>query len=215
MPENPLLLVSFRVPFDAIRAEHVEPAVRELVNLSQQRIEQIVADESPRCFANTMLALEKSTEDLDFALAIVRHLESVATSPELRAGWNAVEPLATEFYSRIPLHEGLWKKIQAFAATDEAKALTATRLRFLEKTLDSFRRHGAELAPEGKTRLAEIDVELTGLTTKFSRNLLDSTIAWDLIVEEESQLAGLPPSALMLRALSGGGKGAGRQPGQL
>ena len=196
MPENPLLLVSFKVPFDAIRAEHVEPAVRELVTLSQQRIEQIVADESPRCFANTMLALEKATEDLDFALAIVRHLESVATSPELRAAWNAVEPLATEFYSRIPLHEELWKKIQAFAATDEARALTATRLRFLEKTLDSFRRHGAELAPEGKIRLAEIDVELTGLTTKFSRNLLDSTIAWDLVVEEESQLAGLPPSAL-------------------
>ena len=105
MSKNPLLHETFIVPFDRIRPEHVEPAVRELVELSQRRIDQMAADDSPRTFANTMLALEQATVELDFALAIVRHLEAVATSPELRIAWNAVEPLASEFYSRIPLHE--------------------------------------------------------------------------------------------------------------
>src|SRR6185312_1845391 len=143
-----------------------------------------------------MLALEKSTENLDYALSVVRHLESVATSPELRAAWNAVEPEASAFYSQIPLNEGLWKQLQAFDATPEAKALVGTRKRFLTKTLDGFRLQGAELDPAGKKRLAEIDVELTKVTTKYSENVLDSTNAFELIITDESKLAGLPPSAL-------------------
>src|ERR1035438_4335736 len=148
---NPLLSIAFFVPFDQVRAEHVEPGVAQLLADANQRIEAIVDDRAPRTYANTMLALEKSTENLDYALSVVRHLEAVATSPELRAAWNAVEPETSAFYSQIPLNEGLWKKLQSYATTDEAKLLTATRLRFLTKTLDSFKRHGAELDPAGKT----------------------------------------------------------------
>src|SRR5580658_7477572 len=147
MSDNPLLSVKFHIPFDQVRAEHVEPGVRALLKQAQAHIDAIVADESPRTFENTMLALEDSTENLDYALSIVRHLESVATTPELRAAWNAVEPEASAFYSQIPLNEGLWKQLQRYATTDEAKSLPPTRLRFLTKTLDSFKRHGAELDP--------------------------------------------------------------------
>src|SRR5215467_4496704 len=142
MPENPLTSISFHIPFDQIRPEHVEPGIRELIGRSQSRIDEIVADKAPRSFANTMLALENSTDNLDYALALVRHLESVSTSPELRAAWNAVEPEASAFYSQIPLNEGLWKQLQKYAETGDAGSLRGTRKRFLVKTLDSFRRHG-------------------------------------------------------------------------
>ena len=121
MTENPLLSISFHIPFDRIRVEHVEPAVTELLRQSKEHIDELVRDTAPRTFDNTMLALERSTENLDYALAIVRHLEGVTTTPELRAAWNAVEPLASEFYSGIPLNEGIWKQLQAYAATAEAK----------------------------------------------------------------------------------------------
>jgi oligopeptidase A len=198
MPDNnnPLLSIEFLVPFDQVRAEHVEPGVAQLLADANRRIEAIVADRSPRTYANTMLALEKSTENIDYALSVVRHLEAVATSPELRAAWNAVEPETSAFYSRIPLNEGLWSQLKAFAATEEAKSLSGTRLRFLTKTLDSFRRCGAELDVAGKTRLAEIDVELSKWTTKFSENVLDSTNSWELNITDEASLAGLPPSAM-------------------
>lgn len=196
MSENPLLSIEFHIPFDRIRAEHVEPGIRRLIAESQARIDKIVEDTAPRSFDNTMTALEKSTDNLDYALGVVRHLESVSTTPELRAAWNAVEPEASAFYSQIPLNAGLWKQLQRYAATDDAKALTGTRERFLTKTLDSFRRHGAELDPAGKKRLAEIDVELTKVTTKYSENVLDSTNAFELIITDEAQLAGLPPSAI-------------------
>src|SRR5213082_1420682 len=119
MHDNPLLEVCFRIPFDRIRAEHVEPGIRELIRQSQTRIDSIVADDSPRTFENTMLALERATENLDYALGVVRHLESVTTTPELRAAWNAVEPEASAFYSQIPLNAGLWKQLQGYASTAE------------------------------------------------------------------------------------------------
>src|ERR1700733_5009852 len=208
MPENPLLSITFQIPFDRIRPEHVEPGVRELIGQSQGHIDRIVADETPRSFDNTMLALENSTENLDYALAVVRHLESVSPTPELRAAWNAVEPAASAFYSQIPLNEGLWKRLQSYSATSDAAALQGTRRRFLTKTLDSFRRHGAELDPAGKKRMAEIDVELTRLTTKFSENVLDSTNAFELMVTDEADLAGLPPSAIAAARQSAESKNA-------
>ena len=207
MPDNPLLSISFSIPFDRVRAEHVEPGIRQLLAQANDRIGAIVADDSVRTFANTMLALEKATENLDYALGVVRHLEAVATSPELRAAWNAVEPETSAFYSRIPLNEGLWKQLQRYAGTDGAKSLSGAKLRFLTKTLDSFRRCGAELDIAGKTRLAEIDVELSKWTTKFSENVLDSTNSWELIITDEASLAGLPPSAMAAARQSAESKG--------
>src|SRR6185312_11273674 len=119
-----------------------------------------------------------------------------ATTPEIRAAHNAVEPEVSAFFSSIPLNEKLWEALKAYAATPEAKALTGTRKRFLTKTIDSFRRHGAELDAAGKKRLAEIDVELSKITTKYAENTLDSTNAFELIITDEKQLAGLPESAI-------------------
>ncbi len=195
MFDNPLLQVQFRIPFDSVQPGHVEPAVAATLAEASANIDAIVADPSPRTYSNTLLALERSTDTLDYALNVVRHLESVSTSPELRAAWNQVEPAASAFYSGIPLNAGLWKQLKAYAETDDAKSLTGPRLRFLTKTMDSFRHHGADLDDAGKARLSEIDVELSKVTTKFSENVLDSTNAFELVVTDESKLAGLPPSA--------------------
>ncbi len=196
MAENPLLSVEYQIPFGEVLPAHVEPGIRQLIELSESNIAGIAASPCQPVFENTLLALERATENLDYALGVVRHLESVATSPELRSAWNAVEPDASAFYSSIPLNEGLWKRLRAYAETENAKALTGPKKRFLEKTLDSFRRHGAELDAAGKTRLAEIDVELSRLTTKFSENVLDSTNAFELVITDEAKLDGLPPSAM-------------------
>ncbi len=197
MPEsNPLLSQDFRIPFDQIRAEHVEPAIHKLLEDSQRDLDAIASNPEPRNWANTMGALDSLAEPLGVAMGLVRHLESVATTPELRAAHNAVEPEVSAFFSSIPLNEKLWEALKAYAATPEAKALTGTRKRFLTKTIDSFRRHGAELDPAGKKRLAEIDVELSKITTKYAENTLDSTNAFELMITDEKQLAGLPESAI-------------------
>jgi oligopeptidase A len=205
VPENPLLKIQFEIPFDQVRAEHIEPATHELLTGAREKIEAIASEREPRSYDNTLLALEKATERLDYATGVARHLEGVATYPELRAAVNVMEPLASEFYSGIPLHAGLWKAVKAL--NDSHPRLTPARQRLLTKTVDAFRRHGAELDDAGKKRLGEIDVELAKATTKFSENVLDSTNAFELILEEESDLAGLPPSARVAARASAESKG--------
>ena len=192
---NPLLTPRFRIPFDRIRAEHVERAMSQLLTDAKARLEALAGSEEAPGFQNTMHELDNLTEPLEYAMGVVRHLESVATYPELRAAFNAAQPAVSAFYSGIPLNEGVWKRLKRFAASGEGGQLTGPRRRFLVKTMDSFRRHGAELDPAGKKRLEELDVELTQLTTKYAENVLDSTNEFELIIEDETRLAGLPESA--------------------
>src|SRR5690606_33877372 len=95
---NPLLGIRFEIPFDQIRAEHVEPAVTWLIADTGRKLEELAAPKA-RTWDNTMGALDRMTDDLDLAIGVTRHLESVATTPELRAAYNAVEPAAIAFYS--------------------------------------------------------------------------------------------------------------------
>ncbi len=211
MPEtaivNPLLEIEFKIPFDQVKAEHVEPAIDELLAEAQQGIDALADDSGPRTYENTLLALENVGERLEFAMGVVGHLETVATYPELRSAYNTVQPKVSEFYSKIPLNEALWKQLKRFAETDEARGLTGTRARFLRKTLDDFRRSGADLDEAGKTRLTELNIELVKATTKYSENVLDATNEFELIVEDEDKLAGLPPSALAVAKQDAEAKG--------
>ena len=193
---NPLSHPQFEVPFDRIRAEDVEPAIATLLVDARKQLEELAGDPGKRTYSNTLALLDHLTEPLDYAMAVVRHLEAVATYPELRTAVNAVQPATSAFYSGIPLHAGLWHAIQSYSATPEAAALVGERRRFLHKTVEDFRRHGADLDPAGKKKLEAIDVELTQITTKFNENVLDSTNAYELLITDERQLAGLPPTAL-------------------
>ena len=206
--ENPLLNPGFPIVFDRIRPDHVEPAIATLLGDAEARLAVFGSDAGPRTYANTMDRLDRLTEPLDLAMGIVRHLESVATTPSLREVYNKVEPMAAAFYSRIPLHEGIWHALQAFAGTDEAKALTGTGKRYLERTMSFFRRQGAALPKDAKAELEKIDVELAQITTKFSENVLDSTNAFELIIEREEDLAGLPPTAIEMAREGAQSKGA-------
>ncbi|MBY0373637.1 MAG: M3 family peptidase, partial [Bryobacteraceae bacterium] len=205
--QNPLLSIAFEIPFPRIQAAHVAPAIRELIQRSQHAVDRLGADTGKRTYENTMLALENATEVLDWAIGVVRHLESTATTPELRAAYNEIQPEVSEFYSGIPLHPGLWRVLKEFAATQEALVLKGARKRFVDKTIENFRRNGADLDDNGKKKLAAIDVELSVVTTKFSENVLDSTNAWELSVQEESKLAGLPPTAIAAARQSAASKG--------
>jgi len=174
----------------------VEPAMAQLLADARARLEALAAFPGERTFDNTMRSLDLLTDPLDYAIGVVRHLESVATYPELRAAFNVVQPQVSAFYTGIPLHQGLWKGIKIYAESADSAALSGERRRYLRKTMDPFRRHGADLDPASKKRLEELDVELTNLTTKFSENVLDSTNAFELVVENAADLAGLPPTAL-------------------
>jgi oligopeptidase A len=192
---NPLLELSRPIPFDQVREEHIEPAVRALLAEATAAIDVVAASPGPHTYESTLGALERSSEKLELVMSLVEHLESVSTTPALRAAYNAVLPDVSALWSSIPLNPGLWRVLNEFSVTAEAGALEPTRRRFLDKTLADFRRSGAQLDSEKKERLKAIDRDLSLITTRFAQNVLDSSNEFEIVLESEEQLAGLPESA--------------------
>lgn len=191
---NPLSAIAVPVPFREVRSEHVEPAVSAWIAQSQARLDAIGA--APRTYETTLGALDLATTELDFAMSVASHLEAVHGTPEMRAAYNRILPKVTAFASKIMLSAPLYRALRELSATEAGKQLEPARARFLKKTLADFRRNGAELDDEGKGRLAEIDVALSGLTLKFAQNVVDATAAFELIVEDAGRLSGLPDGAI-------------------
>lgn len=105
------------------------------------------------------------------------------------------------------LSEPLYRAMRDLAATDEPAKYDPGRARFLKKTLADFRRNGAELDADGKQRLGDIDVALSEQTLKFAQNVVDATAAFELVVEDEKRLAGLPEGAIEAAKASAEEKG--------
>jgi oligopeptidase A len=196
MTENPLLRRGFRIPFHEIEPAHVEPGVGTILDRAEAAIERITSSPDHPTYENTLGELDRVSQEVREALTPVKHLLSVAETPELRQAHNSVLADIVQFWSGIPLNQELWARLRAFAETEEAEALSGIRGRHLEKSLREFRRAGADLPPRGKSRLGDIRVELARLQQKFSENVLDATAAFELLVYDESRLAGIPEGPL-------------------
>jgi len=192
---NPLLEERRDIAFDQITPEHVVPAIDVALERATSGVERIASLTGPLTYDEVLGALDRATHLLERSFTVVEHLESVATSPAWRAAYGLAQEKQSAFWSGLPLHEGLFAVLSRYAETSEAKALEGIRKRHLDKLMEDYVRSGARLGPADKARLREVDVELAAKTTKFSQNTLDSTNAFELYVEDEARLEGLPESA--------------------
>src|SRR4051812_37695846 len=110
---NPLLNLPFNIPFESLQPAQVEPAVHALLERGRRNIEAIEGDAAPPTYANTLGRLDTATEELEVAMTVVGHLESVMTSAELREVYNRVRPEVSAFYASIPLRPALWQRLKA------------------------------------------------------------------------------------------------------
>ncbi len=196
MPTQPFLAPDFAVRWSQLVPAAIAPDIGAALAQAQRNLDGIAAqDLSAVTFASTVEALERACDELTHAWGLVGHLNSVADSPALREAYNAMLPAVSEFYAKIPLDGRLWAVLQAFAATPEALALTGVRQRLFAETMADFRQAGADLPAEKKARLEKLEAELSQACQKYSENVLDSTNAWELVVDDESRLAGLPAHA--------------------
>jgi len=192
---NPLLGGGFRIPFHLIRAEHVEPGIREILERGEARLEEIAADDGPLLWSTVMEPLDQIVHWVAERVTPASHLVSVSETPELREAYNAVLPDISSFWTRLSIHPGLWGRIKAYAASPDAHELDPLRARHLEKTIRAFRRSGADLPEEDRHRLESLKVELSRLEQRFSENVLDATAAFEKLVTDESALDGIPEGA--------------------
>jgi len=192
MVDNPYLSRDVRPPFDRMSAEWLADGVNDAVARAERELEALVDGGAPRTFETTLLALDDLVERVSRAFGFARHLTQVSSTPELRQAYNDALPTYSAFMARLPTHPGLWRAIREYAASDEARSLTGVRRRHLDKTVQEFRRAGADLAPEGRQRAQELRVTLSRLSTRFSENVLDATNSFEMIIADEAELDGLP-----------------------
>lgn len=195
-PPNPLLDRSFRIPFHRIEASHVVPGIRALLQQAETRIQALAEDGDGGTWEDTVERFDAITETVRRGTTPVHHLLAVAETPELREAWNEVLPEVSVFWSRLYLHEGIWNRLKAYAAGDEARKLDSLRRRHLDKTVRDFQRSGADLPEADRARLEAIDVELSRLGQKFSENVLDATAGFEFHVTDEARLEGIPADAV-------------------
>lgn len=188
---NPLLSAQALPLFDAIRPEHVTPALDVLLADAEAALDTAVAPDTPADYDTLSKVLSVATERLGCAWGAVGHLKGVADTPELRAAFNENLPRITEFYTRQGADERLYAKYKAIAASPSAATLSAPRQQALSHWLRDFVLSGAELQGEAKARFAAIQEQMADLGQKFSEHVLDATDSFTYYATTD-ELAGVP-----------------------
>jgi len=191
---NPLLDFSDLPRFDAIKPEHVTPAIEGLIAEANAIVAQLEAPIDNVTW-DTLAPLDEASERLGRAWGVIGHLNHVMDTPELRAVYNENQPKVVEFSTSIGQNEALFAKYKALRDGPAYEGLSPTRKRIVENALRDFRLGGAELPDDKKARFGEIQEQQSQLSTRFSENVLDATNDYKLVVEDEAELAGLPDDA--------------------
>ena len=189
---NPLLDFSGLPHFDAITPAHVAPAIDALLDENRAVVARLEGPQSQVTWDNFVEPLEQATERLGRAWGIVGHLNAVVDTPELRAAYNESLPKVTEFWTDLGQNLALYAKYKALKDGVGFADLSAARQRIIDNAMRDFRLGGAELAESDKPRFGEIQEQQAAIATRFSENVLDATNAYELLVDDEARLAGLP-----------------------
>ncbi|MFV8380707.1 M3 family metallopeptidase [Corynebacterium hindlerae] len=157
-------------PFAEIKNEHYLPAFLAALDDHNAEISAIVSNPEPPTWENTMEAFEASGTALTRVSNVFFNLSGTDASDEFNAISAEILPKLSAHSSAIYQNEALYQRLQSVTAPEDEESQ-----RLHEHTLRAFRRRGADLSAEGKTRLTEIDQRLSTLGEEFRNNLLEDT----------------------------------------
>lgn len=184
--------------FNEIDPAQIEPTVRACLDSNRKKIADLLTQLEPYTWDNLMQPLENMSDELHKIWSPISHLHGVKESEELRKAYNDTLPILTEYNTEISQNEQLFKAITYIANSPEFAKLNPAQQKIIENDLRDFKLAGIHLPPEKKTRMGELQKQLSQLMTKFSENILDATHAWTLHITDPKQIEGLPKHALEL-----------------
>jgi oligopeptidase A len=187
--DNPLLAGDELPAFADIRPEHVQPALRLILEENRAGIARLEALSEPT-FATLVEPLEEMQHRLTRLWSPVSHLNAVMNSPQLREAYNAGLPLLSDYQTDLAQSERLYRAYLAVAER-EGPQLSPTQRQVLDHHIRDFRLAGVGLDPQRKERFKAIMLELTQLQARFEENVLDATSGWSHHIAEAAELEGL------------------------
>lgn len=211
MSNNPLLepstLPNKAPAFSKIKTAHFLPAVEATIEAARTNVDAIKNNPDAPTFENTIEALETCAEDLSTVTSVFYNQMSAAGSDEIHALAEEIGPISAAFGSDLILDQDLFKRVKAVFDMRGELDLTPEQATLLEETYKDFVRGGALLEDDKKDRLREISQELSVLAPSFMNNVNKSSESFELVIEHEKDLSGLPESAVEAAALAASEKG--------
>lgn len=202
--ENPLLSefsTPFGVPpFEQIKPEHYMPAFEEGIRQHDAEIAAIIANPEAPTFKNTIEPLEFSGMLLTQVNLIFSSLTEAETNDELQAIAKEISPKLTEHYDNISLNGRTFARIKTVYENRDKENLDTEQMKVLENHYKDFVRAGALLSEEDKATLREINKELAMLSIQYGDNALAESNAFELVIDNETDLAGLPEAVVTAAA---------------
>ncbi|HAJ59932.1 MAG TPA: peptidase M3, partial [Cyanobacteria bacterium UBA8543] len=196
---NPLLIGKGLPPFEAIKPEHVVPAMTQLLAELDEQLATLEHQVTPT-WSGLVEPLDRLGERLTWSWGVVGHLMSVKNSPELREAYETVQPQVVQFFNKLSQSQPLYKAFKALREGDVWSTLEPAQKRIVEAAIRDAELSGVGLEGEKRDRFNAIQLELAELSTKFSNNVLDATKAFSLTLTNKDEVDGLPPSLLSLAA---------------
>ena len=181
-------------PFDQIKIEDYEPAVRAAIDEAERNVEAIATSEDEPTFENTVEALEVASQRLDRVSAVMMNLNECCTSEALQEVVMKLEPLMTRFSMKVVTDRRLYERVKSCESRVKSCGvrLTIEQQTLLDNTIKSFLRHGVALPQEQRAIYMKNEEELSELKLRFSQNALADLNEWTLHITDEADLAGLP-----------------------
>ncbi|RRN77839.1 M3 family peptidase, partial [Pseudoxanthomonas sp. SGD-10] len=198
-------------PFEQIKPEHFMPAFEEGMKQQSSRIRSIYTVRSAPTFQNTIEALESSGDLLRRVSTVFFNLTSANTNEELEKISKQIAPLLSMHSDDIYLNTLLFNRVKSVYDNRNKFKLSPEEERLLEKTYKAFIRSGASLDEKSKSRLREINEAISLTTVNFGQNLLKEVNAYELVIDKEADLAGLPAGLVATAAETAQKRG---KPGQ-
>lgn len=194
---NPLLANTTLPLFSKINPEHVEPAIDQLLAEARTTVADCLQRQAADyTWANLVDPIANAEDRLNKAWSPVSHLNSVLNSDPLRDAYNACLPKLSAYSTEMGQNEQLYNAYCAIANSDAFATLDTAQQKVIQNALRDFQLSGVALDTEKKQRYKEISLELSNLASKYEENLMDATNAWQKLIRDVDDLAGLPESAL-------------------
>ena len=178
-------------PFDKIGNDDYSPAFDKGMAEQLAEIDAIVANSEPATFDNTFVAMEKSGQTLARVARVFFALASADTNDDIEQLRVEYAPKLSAHSDEILLNAGLFARVKAVRDALPGLKLDAESKRLVTETYKDFVGAGAELSVEDKERLKAMNSELAQLSTAFSQNVKNGVNAKAIVLDKETQLAGL------------------------
>ncbi len=194
-------------PFAQIKEEHYLPAFYEGCAAQLAEVQAILDAPGTATFENTIVALEKSGQYLMRMLLVFYNKSSSDTNDALDAIEEEIAPKLAAHQDAINLNPALFKRIKDLYDARESLGLNSEDAWLLERYFKDLIHAGAHLTDAQRSRLKELNEELSSLETQFSKNVLADTNDLAVLVETVEELDGLSENEIAAAAAAAKDRG--------